>query len=224
MQDILFCPGKKDDYLDGEEQICGYISPEEQHSRFLWVLGTYGRPQPADLGGQGEQRKSNGCLARPGKRIWINSAQPYQCGYGTIPYPPTHQGNDYQLLCRIQATVQYCPFHNPVAGPWKGNSYDNGGGSQEVSEQTSLQVARNPTKLHISRAIHQVWSVTTTLIISGWRVQGGKVQGRDDVQRLMKRSEMQASLQDHDTNGQLTHQWHKLKVRWSWRTSSGTHV
>lgn len=63
MQDIIFCPGKKEDYLEGEEQICRHISAEGQHSRFLRVLGTYGRPQPADLGGQGEQRKSTDCLA-----------------------------------------------------------------------------------------------------------------------------------------------------------------
>ncbi len=38
----------------------------------------------------------------------------------------------------------------------------------------------------------------------------------------MKRSEMQTSSQDQDASGQLTHQWHRLRACWSWRTSSGT--
>ncbi len=41
---------------------------------------------------------------------------------------------------------------------------------------------------------------------------------------VMKRSEMQASSQDQDASGQLTHQLHRPRACWSWRTSSGTHA
>lgn len=61
-QDLL-CSGQKDDWLHGEEQVCGHINPEGRHPRPLWVLGTQRGPQPADPGGQGEQRQLNSHLA-----------------------------------------------------------------------------------------------------------------------------------------------------------------
>lgn len=45
-------------------------------------------------------------------------------------------------------------------------------------------MALNSTKFHVSRALHQVWVVTAPPVISDWRVQGCKIQGRDDAQRL----------------------------------------
>lgn len=77
----------------------------------------------------------------------------------------------------------------------------------------------------LSRAIHQDCPAAATPIISGWRVQGCKVQGCDDVQTLHRpSSEEQVSPQDQDANGQLTHQWHRQKACWGWRTLSGTCV
>ncbi len=42
------------------------------------------------------------------------------------------------------------------------------------------------SKLHVSRAIHQVQTVTATPTISGQRVQGSKEQDCDDVQRQLR--------------------------------------
>ena len=110
---------------------------------------------------------------------------------------------DYQEISGPGSSSMVC--YQDSCGYWQSMKFLWQQSKESESHQASCQWGYTSGQVSYNYPYHQ-W-----LKSSRWQCAGPWWCAKTP---LMKRSEVRASLWDQDSNGQLTHQWHKLKECW----------